>query len=178
MWSLSEWGPESFIVISVICCTRFMVLNEKHQVTACGQIRGISLYAPLSPTDLELLVKLCIGSWDRYFMCSLSKFYTALKLHSPSRVVNSRSNVISRVNKDLDNCSRSCNATQMNGPQRTACLAKGCTDWQYNGNPYTLRSKSPFRYIPGDATSRTSGTQTDKQCQILSLAGSQYFKRD
>ena len=65
VWSSSEKGPESFIVISVVCCTWLMVHNENCPVTACGQVRGMSRSIKcLSDTYLET------AAWRRLHMAA------------------------------------------------------------------------------------------------------------
>ncbi len=48
----------------------------------------------------------------------------------------------------------------MNGPQRTACLAKGCINNQYQLTNTQAVGKLNG-YIPGNVSCQTGGTQTD-----------------
>ncbi len=60
---------KSFIAISVVCCTWLMVLNENRPVTACGQVRGMSLY---------IIVPRCNDLWEGDIIC----YYTSWRVVS------------------------------------------------------------------------------------------------
>ena len=64
---------------------------------------------------------------------------------------------------------------KMNGPQRTACLAKGCINNQYQLTIPRQWASSMVTSLAMLHVRQTEHRQTDRQYAILSLASSQNF---